>query len=55
MKPRRMLAIALIVLGMVLLIAVPESAGAPPNGAAAALIVIGLLVEIIGIALEHRR
>lgn len=49
MRPRRMVAIALVVLGGVLMFLAP---GTP---AGAALVVLGIVVEVVGIFLEHRR
>jgi drug/metabolite transporter (DMT)-like permease len=49
MKPRRVVAALLIVLGAVMLFAAPETLG----GVLA--IAAGVIVEIVGIALEKRR
>ena len=49
MKPRRVLAALLIVLGAVMLFAAPETRG----GLFA--IAAGVIIEIVGIALEKRR
>ena len=48
-RPRRFLAGTLIVLGGVFLFAAPESFGG------LVLVVLGIGVEIAGIALEHKR
>jgi drug/metabolite transporter (DMT)-like permease len=55
MKLRRILAAVLIVLGAVLMLAAPESTGVSPALGGIVLIVLGVLVEAIGIALERRR
>ncbi len=49
MKPRRVVAALLIALGAVMLFAAPETLG----GALA--ITAGVIIEIVGIALEKRR
>lgn len=49
MKPRRMVAIALVVLGGVLMFIAPGT----PGGAV--LIVLGIAIEAVGIFLEHSR
>lgn len=54
MKPRRILAVVLIIVGIVLMVAAPESAGAPSTGGAIGLIVLGMLIELVGIMLERR-
>jgi hypothetical protein len=48
MKPRRLVAGALVVLGAVLMFA------APATLSGVVLIVVGVLVEIVGIMLERR-
>jgi hypothetical protein len=48
MKPRRILAIALVVLGGLLLFLAPETVGG------LALMVLGVVIEIAGITLERR-
>ncbi len=48
MKPRRILAGALVVLGGVIIFAAPETMSG------AALIAVGVLVEVVGIMLERR-
>ena len=48
MKPRRLLAGALVVLGAVLMFAAPET----PSGLV--LIAVGVVIEIVGIMLERR-
>ena len=48
MKPRRVVASALVVLGGVLIFAAPETMSG------LALIAVGILVEIVGIMLERR-
>jgi drug/metabolite transporter (DMT)-like permease len=49
MKPRRLVAVLLIALGAVMLFAAPETLG----GVLA--IAAGVIIEIVGIALEKRR
>jgi membrane-bound ClpP family serine protease len=49
MKPRRVIAIALVVLGGVLIFLAPGT----PGGAV--LIGLGIVIEVIGIFLERRR
>ena len=49
MKPRRVVAALLIAIGAALLFAAPETAG----GLLA--IIAGVLIEVVGIALEKRR
>lgn len=49
MKPRRLIAVLLVVLGAGMLFAAPETRG----GMIA--IVAGVIIEIVGIALERRR
>ena len=51
MKPRRIVAGALVVLGAILMFAAP---GAEPLGGAIVM-VLGVLLEIAGIALERRQ
>lgn len=57
MKLRRIFAAALIVLGAVLMLAAPNSAGMSRtlSDIGIALIVLGILVEAIGITLERQR
>lgn len=50
----RVFAFALIVLGGVLMFAAPETAGKKETFNGIALIVVGLVIEIIGIAMERR-
>lgn len=49
MKPRRIVAGVLVVLGAVLMFAAPET----PSGAIA--MGLGVMIELVGIALERRR
>lgn len=49
MKPRRIAAGVLLVLGAILMLAAPQT----PSGAVA--MGLGVLIEIVGIALERRR
>ena len=51
MKPRRIIAGALVVVGAVLMFAAPET----ESVAGAIVMGLGVLVEIAGIALERRR
>jgi drug/metabolite transporter (DMT)-like permease len=57
MKLRRIFAAALIVLGAVLMLAAPNSAGMSRtlSDIGIALIVLGVLVEAVGITLERQR
>lgn len=57
MKLRRIFAAALIVLGAVLMLAAPNSAGMSQtlSDIGIALIVLGILVEAVGITLERQR
>ena len=48
MKPRRITAIALVILGGLLLLLAPETRGG------LALVALGVVVEIVGITLERR-
>ena len=48
MKPRRLIAGALVILGGVLMFAAPQT----PSGAV--VMALGVLIEIAGIALERR-
>ncbi len=55
MKSRRIIAIVLVVLGGILLYVAPETLGDYASVGGFVLIIIGVIVEAIGIYLEHKQ
>ena len=55
MKSRRIIAICLVVLGGILLYVAPETVGDYVSVGGFVLIAIGVVVEAVGIYLEHKR
>ena len=53
-KLRRAVGAVLIVTGAVLMWLAPETAFSTPSGTGAALLIAGVVIELVGIALEHR-
>jgi drug/metabolite transporter (DMT)-like permease len=54
MKPRRILAGVLVVLGAVLMLLAPQTLFTGQSGIGAIVILAGVAIEIAGIALERR-
>ena len=54
MKPRRILAAVLVVLGAALMLLAPQTLFTPQSWLGAIVILAGVAIEIAGIALERR-
>jgi drug/metabolite transporter (DMT)-like permease len=54
MKPRRILAAVLVVLGALLMLLAPQTLFTGQSGIGAIVILAGVVIEIAGIALERR-
>jgi drug/metabolite transporter (DMT)-like permease len=54
MKPRRILAAVLVVLGALLMLLAPQTLFTGQSGIGAIVILAGVAIEIAGIALERR-
>ena len=55
MKSRRFIAIVLVVLGGILIFFAPETLGEYVSVGGLVLIAVGVIVEAVGIYLEHKR